>query len=297
MKTKYYSYLLLLLAGFFFSFLAVFSEFATRLGIDGLNQIIWRQLFALIVSGIAAFFIFKQKPSISFKEYKYVFINGLLFAGATATFTLGIYLGSPIAKAVALNYAYPLVVIIASFIFFKEKPSFRAWIATVISFISVAFILEIWTIQNFFSLNTGDLLELLNSLFYGLIIVWGKKMTNDTKLHPLKSIFYSNTIAVPLVFFLGMFISTGLNISSIGTSIKILTIPQFLTVLALSLFMILPIALIYKASIKAKAHVVSIFLLTELIWVYILGLLLFSQSLSIFGVLGMIGIIVSILLL
>jgi drug/metabolite transporter (DMT)-like permease len=94
-------YFKLLLAGFSFSTLAIFSQIATNLSIDGFNQIVWRSLFAVFVSGILAFFVFREKISIKNTDLKYLVINGILYVGGISTFTLGIYLGSPIAKAVA----------------------------------------------------------------------------------------------------------------------------------------------------------------------------------------------------
>ena len=291
-------YLLLLFAGFSFSSLAVFSELATRLSIDGFNQIVWRALFAMILSGIAAFLFYKQSIRLTANELTHMLVNGLLLAGGISTFSLGIYLGSPIAKAVALNYAYPLVVIVGSYLLFKEKPTVKGWVAVVISLVSVAILLEVWNIQNLFTLNIGDMLELLNSVFYGALIVYGKKISTDTNLHPLKSLFYSYLVATPCLFILGLFIIHVLDIPTIGTSLQWLTIPQNLTLLGLAAFgMVLPLALMYTAISRVKAYVAGILLLTEPLWVYIFGLLLFQQALSIWGLLGMLGIIIAVLLI
>ena len=60
----YRNHLLLLGAGFSFSTLAVFSEIATRLHVDGFNQMIWRTIFAAILSffvlGLAGFFFIRS---------------------------------------------------------------------------------------------------------------------------------------------------------------------------------------------------------------------------------------------
>lgn len=291
-------YVQLLLAGFCFSALAVFSEIATRLSVDGFNQMVWRSVYAMIFAGLMAFVLLKQKLSLNKNELKHVVVNGLLFVGGISTFSLGIYLGSPIAKAVALNYAYPLVVIFGSYILFKELPTKKGWIATILSLISVGLLLEIWKIPNLFSLNIGDGLELLNSVFYGSLIIYGKKMGQDTNLHPLKSLFYSYLVAAPALFLLGLFIINVLHISAIGTSIHLLNVQQNLSLMGLGLLgMVLPLYLIYKAMSKVKAYIAGIFLLTEPLWVAVFGFILFHQSLSVWGLLGMLGIVLSVSLI
>jgi len=293
----YRNHLLLLGAGFSFSTLAVFSEIATRLHVDGFNQMIWRTIFAAILSIIAAIGVYKQHIQISNLQLKYLLINACLFVGGITTFSLGIYLGSPIAKAVALNYAYPLIVILLSYIFFKETPSIKGWVATFLSLLSVSLLLEIWTINNFFSLNVGDMLELLNSVFFGAMIVYGKKIRNEAELHPFAILSYSYLFTIPLLFALGFLLMNVFHMDAIGVPIRVLTFEQYLSLFGLALFgMVVPMSLIYAGVSKIRAHIAGILLLTEPLWVYVFGMLLFQQNLSFWGIMGIIGIVISVIL-
>lgn len=59
---------------------------------------------------------------------------------------------------------------------------------------------------------------------------------------------------------------------------------------------VVPLALIYFGAKDVSPNVASILLLTELIWVFLFGILIFGETLTISTVLGTIGVISSILL-
>lgn len=294
---KYKYHLALLLAGFGFSFLGVFSVLLTEQGVDVFSQIFYRALFGTFLSGLIALLFFKQNLTLNIKEAKYIFINSIAFLGAFITFSTGIFLGTPIAKAVALNYAYPLTIAIFSYWFFKERPTFKGWMAIFLSLISVWLILEVWSVSSLAVIDKGSTLEFANSFFFGFIIVFGRKIRLDLKINPFKVMFFTFAFLV-FEFWITAYLLNSLGISMLKPQLNLkLSIESWLSFLGISfLGNIIPFSLIYFCANKVKTHVSAVLLLSEPVWGYILGLILFNQALTIWGILGMIGIVLSVLL-
>ncbi|MDO8618534.1 MAG: DMT family transporter [Candidatus Daviesbacteria bacterium] len=295
--SKYRYHLALLVAGFSFSFLGVFSVLLTAQGVDLFSQIFYRVLFSAIFSAFFAVVVFKQKLILNLRESKYILINSLAFLGGVTTFSTGIFLGTPIAKAIALNYAYPLTIMALSFWFFKDRPTLKGWAAIVLSLISVWFMLEIWSISSLAVIDKGSILEFANSFFFGFMIVFGRKMRLDLDIHPFRVMFFTFAFLV-LEFWVMAFLLNILGITLFKPAINLeLKIESWISLVGISfLGSIVPLALIYFCANKVKAHVSSVLLLSEPFWGYILGLILFGQVLTIWGLLGMIGIVLSVLL-
>ena len=297
MFQKYKYHLIVLLAGILWSGLSIFTKVLTDLHVNSFNQVLWRVIFGCVFSLIMAVIVFKQDMKISKKKLLYFAVNSLFLLFGFTTFSIGIFLGSPIAKAVALNYSYPLAVIILSYVVFKDVPSKKNILAMFISLAAVALLLEVWTIKDFASLNLGDIFEWLNSLFFGGIIVWGTKIRKELKPNPFVTLFYSLLIFIPLLFILGSVLS--------GFGLKTMTPVVntnfgtwgWLSLLGLGVFSSsLPIALLYFGATKLKSFTSSVLLLSEPVMVVILGALLFGQGLSLWGFLGMALVFVAVLL-
>jgi len=208
------------------------------------------------------------------------------------------FLGSPIAKAVALNYAYPIAVVFLTYVLFKDLPNKKNLLAIFLSLISIPLLLEIWKIKNISEISKGDFLAWLNSFFYGGMIVWGTKIRKETRLNPFTSLFYSLLLAILWLFILGFVLSL-MNIDLYVPTIRInMKTVSWLTLMGLGLFgTVAPLSLIYFGATKLKPYVISVLLLTEPVWVYLFGLILFGQQLSFWAILGVIGILISILLI
>lgn len=298
MLKKYKHHLLVFLAGISWSTLAIFSVYASQAGINPFNQVFWRLIFGVICSFVVGVFIFKQPIKLKEKKaFGYLFLNAIFFILALTTFSASIYLGSPIAKAVALNYSYPVAVIVFSYIVFKDKPTFKNILAVFISFISLYLLLELWKVKNLTEIQLGDLFAWLNSFAFAAIIVWGTKIRKDLGLSPFITLFYSYAIAIPLLFifsaifsFYGSSLFSAQVMANFGRS-------GWLSLLGLgTISSVLPLSLMYFGAGKLKSVVTSILLLSEPIFVYIAGIILFGQQLSAWGVIGALGIIIALLL-
>lgn len=297
MLAKYKYHIYLLIAGLSWSSLAIFSFLLTKQGVDLFSQIFYRILFSLIMTFFVATLIFKQKLTLNFLEFKYLLLNSLASLGAFTTFSAGIFLGAPIAKAIALNYAYPITIVILSYFLFKEKPTLKGWSAILLSLISVFFILEVWKISSLTKLDIGSLFELVNSVFFGFIIVFGKKIRKDLNMHPFRILFFTFLFLL-LEFYALAVILNIFSISFLKPTFDFgLSLENWLSLILMSLFgNIIPLGLVYATATKVKSYVAGILLSTEPVWGYILGLILFGQLISIWAILGMIGIIIAVLL-
>lgn len=297
MLKKYKHHLFLLFAGICYSGLSVFLVILTKQGVDAFTQILWRCLFGALTSALVLSLIFKKGFYINQKELKYILVNSLILVGAFCTFILSIYLGTPIAKAVALVYAYPLSLVPLSFIFFKDIPTPRQLAAVGLSMISITLLLEVWKINNLTEISTGEILAFANSIFYSGVIISGKFIQSNTKLHPTKTVTYSMLFLVPLLWIIG----SSLNLIGIPILIPVysfhLAWQSWISLFALGFIgTTLAMTFLYLGLSKVKPTVAGLFLLTEPVWVTIWGFLLFNQLLTVWGVLGIIGIVISVLL-
>ncbi|MDJ0625327.1 MAG: DMT family transporter [Candidatus Caenarcaniphilales bacterium] len=295
---KYRYHLALLLAALSYTSLSVSTAWLSEKGFNAFNQIFWITLLSIIFAGFFAFYVFRESWKINLKEFQYLLVNALIFLGAFTTFCLAIYFGTPIAKAVALNYAYPLMVIALSYFLLNELPSAKHWISVILSLISVLVLIQVWTIKNLFDIQIGELMAFANSFFYGAIIVFGKKLKEDTGLSVFKSLFYAELFMLPL-FILMSFILKLVEVEALSPELQLVFPLNVWLVLFVTSITggLLPLVLIYYGTSKVKPYVGGILLLTEPIWVYICGLLFFEQSLSTWGILGSIGIVFSVFLI
>ena len=297
MFQQYKYHILVFLAGVSWSTLAIFSKYASDYKIDPFNQVFWRLLIGLFISILLSFFLSRNEIKINNRVVKYLFINGVFFLLGFTTFAASIYLGSPIAKAIALNYSYPLAVVILSYLILKDIPTPKNILAIFLSLISVVLLMELWTVKNLTQISLGDLFAWLNSFAFAAIIVWGTKIRKELKLNPFFILSGSWFFSIPLLIILGTFLQS-VNIPLFNPSFK-LDFPTngWLSLIGLGIISsVLPISLMYFASSKLKPFVTSILLLSEPIVVYLAGVALFNQTLSIWGILGMVGIMISVLL-
>lgn len=297
MLGKYKYHIAVLIAALSYTSLPIFSTLLTHRHVDLFNQVLWRAILGSIISFVIVRCFLKQRLLINKNDLWHLLANSLIFLFAFTTFSGSIYLGTPIAKAVALNYSYPVPVVILSYLFFKDLPGKRHLGAIILSLISIFALLEIWSLESLREIRLGDFLAWINSIFFGFIIVWGTKMRRDTTLNPFITLFYTLLFMLPPLFIFGTILSlSGFLLFTPSFNIP-MNIYIWLILAGLSFIgTILPLALIYFGASRLKPYITGILLLTEPVWVYLSGLMLFHQSLSLWGVLGIIGIIISVLL-
>lgn len=284
---------LVLLAGISWSTLAVFSKLLSELGVDVFNQVFWRLILCTLLTYVTARIAHIPAP-LSRKQIVPLVINALIIILAWITIAAAIFLGTPIAKAIVLSYAYPVSVIILTYLLLHESPSRKHILAMVLSIVSLGFLLEIWTVTSLARLQPGDIYAWTNSVAFAGMIVWGTKLRRTSSMHPVATLMYTCLFALPMYLLVSVFFSLS------GFS---LLLPQITTgfsaaawgsLLGLSLFAtVIPMTLMYAGAKHIKPFVTSILLLTEPIGVYIWGLTLFGQQLSLWSIIGAIGILIA----
>ena len=290
-------HLLVLSAGISWSTLAIFSKYASDLRIDPFNQVFWRLLIGFITALLIAVVFFRKEIKFNQKIIKYLLLNGFLFVFGFTTFAASIYLGSPIAKAVALNYSYPLAVVILAYFIFKDLPTVKNIFAVFLSLISIAVLMELWTVSDLTKISLGDFLAWLNSFAFAGVIVWGTKIKKDLKLNPFTILFGSWFFAIPLLMLLGATLQL-LNIPLFNPSFRLnFSLYEWTSLIGLgTVSSVLPISLMYFGAARLKSFTTSLLLLSEPVCVYLAGVFLFGQQMSVWGILGIIGITISVLL-
>ncbi len=298
MVRKYKYHFFALLSGISWSTLSIFTAYLSRYQIDPFNQVFWRIATACIVTLLISVLFFRKHLRISVKAFWYLLVNALLIMLGYTTFSSSIYLGTPIAKAIALNYSYPLAVVILAYLFFRHIPSKKNIVAIIISLISVMLLTELWKVGELSQIHPGDFLAWLNSIVFAGIIVWGTKIKKEMNFSPFITLFYSWLFAVPFLLVFGIFMNV-IHISLFNP----FTFSYHFHIIVWSLLFgigivgsVIPYSLLYYASAKLKPIVSSILLLSEPALVYLAGIVLFNQQLSVYGIIGMIGIMISALL-
>lgn len=293
--SRYHIYLLL--AGMSYSSLSLFSAILTAQHIHLFTQLFYRIAFAIFFSWIVGKVIFHASFSL---QKKYVFditVNAILLLFAFTTFATSIYLGTPIAKAIVLMYSYPLPLIFLSALLLRHIPTRQQIIAIVVSLISLSILLEVWTIENISAVATGDIFALINATCFAGIIVWGRKLRDRVDLVPIELLFFSLLFMLPGLFILG-FLFSFLGIM-IYTPTIALTLPytSWLPLAGLGLIgTVCSYMLFYLGIGKVKPIVAGTLLLSEPVWTYIWGILFFGQQVSIWTIVGGIGIFLAVLL-
>jgi drug/metabolite transporter (DMT)-like permease len=254
-------------------------------------------VIGFITSLLLSFFLIRNQIKFNKRIIKHLFVNGIFYVLGFTTFAASIFLGAPLAKAIALNYTYPLAVVILSYLIFKDVPTKKNIFAIFLSLASIVVLMELWTVKNVTQISAGDLFAWLNSFAYAGVIVWGTKIRKELKLNPLIILLGSYLFAIPILILLGVFL-TFVNFPLFNPSLKTIFSPLgWLTLLGLgTISSVLPFSLLYFGSSRLKSFTTSLLLLSEVVFVYLAGVLLFGQQMSVWGIIGMIGIIISVLL-
>lgn len=164
-------YLLLLLGVLCISWSAILVKTA---GISGFGSGFYRMFFGTI--GIIPLWIYFRKPVYSIRGIKVAVICGVLFAIDIATWNTSIMLSKASVSTLLANLA-PVWVGFGGLFFLKEKPSKIFWIGTVIALFGVTVIIGFDQIT-FSGMNTGNMLAILASVFYGSYLLTVRKGRN-----------------------------------------------------------------------------------------------------------------------
>ncbi len=163
------------------AFIPVVSKFGQST-LDNVQFLFWSSALSLVVVFLAA--VFAGKIS-TMKEYSPKRILNALFLGFLGAFLyyLLLYYGYAHAQGLevlALQYTWPIFIVLFSTIFLKERPTTRTIIALVLGFLGVVIVLTKGRFQalEFGSLG-ADVIVLIAASVFGLFSVLSKKSKNE----------------------------------------------------------------------------------------------------------------------
>ena len=155
-----------------------------------------RFLFGLII--IFPYLIKKKFIPYKTKNFKFYFIRGL-FNLPMMILGFGALVYVPFEQFKALHFLSPIIVVLLSFIIFREKVYMYRILALVIGFIGMLIIIR----PGIVDFNIGTIMILISLTFWSLIIIVSKFVSKDDS--PITMVTYQYTImtiyALPLAIY------------------------------------------------------------------------------------------------
>lgn len=155
-----------------------------------------RFLFGLII--IFPYLIKKKFIPYKTKNFKYYFIRGL-FNLPMMILGFGALVYVPFEQFKALHFLSPIIVVLLSFIIFREKIYMYRILALVIGFIGMLIIIR----PGIVDFNIGTIMILISLTFWSLIIIVSKFVSKDDS--PITMVTYQYTLmtifALPLAIY------------------------------------------------------------------------------------------------
>ena len=155
-----------------------------------------RFFFGLII--ILPYLIKKKFIPYKTKNFKFYFIRGL-FNLPMMILGFGALVYVPFEQSKALHFLSPIIVVLLSFIIFREKVYMYRILALVIGFIGMLIIVR----PGIVDFNIGTIMILISLTFWSLIIIVSKFVSKDDS--PITMVTYQYTLmtffALPLAIF------------------------------------------------------------------------------------------------
>lgn len=168
MKTQKKAYIFALSAVLLWSTVA--TAFKIALGkLDYFQLLLFSSLTAFVfMLGVISFTgKWKSLFSISLKDFSMTILNGFLNPFLYYLILFKAYSILPAQEAMALNYTWPLMIVLFSIPFLKQKLSIKGFLAILLSFVGVMVIAMKGNLMDFkFSNPKGDILALSSSLVW-----------------------------------------------------------------------------------------------------------------------------------
>ncbi len=163
------------------AFIPVVSKFGQST-LDNVQFLFWSSALSLVIVFLAA--VFAGKIS-SMKAYSPKRILHALFLGFLGTFLYYLLLYHGYAHAqglevLALQYTWPIFIVLFSVVFLKERPNARTIVALILGFLGVLIVLTKGRIKTLEFSNLGaDFIVLIAASVFGLFSVLSKKSNNE----------------------------------------------------------------------------------------------------------------------
>jgi len=159
------------------AFIPVVSRFGQQ-NLDNYQFLFWSSILSLVVLFLTSLFYGKWQMLKSYSSKDFSIALGLGFLGAFLYYLL-LYFGYAHAKGLevlAIQYTWPIFIVIFSVVFLGEKLSIRNFIAIILGFTGVLIVLTKGNFNQIYLDNlTTDLIVLFAASVFGLFSVLSKK--------------------------------------------------------------------------------------------------------------------------
>jgi drug/metabolite transporter (DMT)-like permease len=267
-------------AGVFFGFIGPLTKIAYNLGTGVGLAIILRYIIASILITPA---ILINKPTLSM--YKIHIKLFLFFTSGSILLTTGLLLSVkyiPVSLAILIFCTYPIIVLIASIFFDKEKISSNIKVVFFISFIGLFLVLG----PSFQNLNLiGVSFAFIASIGASTMILTNQKMSNKNIQAVHINVFTNFFNSIFFIILIGIFFEINLNISL--KAWLIILIPSFCYAIAFFLQLL--------AIPKIGQSRTALLLYTEPVVAILGATILLNETLNIYQSLGAIIVISSLI--
>lgn len=289
-KQQNKAYLQILIAGCFWGLIGLFVATLQNMGADNGLIGLLRMVSALVFMFFTIIITTKSfKPFIVSKQVLIVTAIMGIFAQGLQNLTYAIAVNvAGVATSAILLYTAPVFVCILSAIFFKESITSIKIVALILNMAGCTLVV---TNGNFTVLSfavIGVIMGILSGFLYSLVTICGKLATNDA--HPLVSIFYAFFFATLfLIFYTKPWHYTAENLTMPILSIGI--------VYGICCSGIPYIFYMNAISKPINMSIVPVLASTETIVAAVTGVLIFSENMGIWKVIGIGLVFLSILVM
>jgi drug/metabolite transporter (DMT)-like permease len=275
------AYALLVLSALFWSGNFVLGR-AMNAEIPPVGLAFWRWFAALLILAIFSLSIVIKQKSIIKKNIKYLLVQALL---GVACFNTLIYLAmqtTTAINAVLVNSAIPVLIVVVSWVMFKEKITIRQSIGVLISLSGVLLIISKDNPSSLLNLdfNKGDLLVICAATCWSIYSSNLKRIPKD--LHPFS--FMTTIMFFGVIMILPFYIYETINKAPV-----LLTQNTILTVLYVAIFASILAFIFWNRAIKeVGANKAGPFVHLMPVFSIILAVIFLNESLFMYHIKGMV---------
>ncbi|MFX0209312.1 MAG: DMT family transporter, partial [Candidatus Hodarchaeota archaeon] len=250
---------------------------------------------ALVGGGTILIFLFTKpnefQTSINSSLQGTYFIQGSIFAIMILVYLSSIALGTPVGEAAFLIQIHPIITLLLGYLFLKEKINTSKLLALFLAMLGLVILTSPWQWDSFLSSLIGDFLALSNGILYAFYLLMGRwslkyRAELSSSLSIAWVLLWGLLIGFPIIILLSLF---PVQQELTAFSLTILLSPSIILLgILLTLFgSIIPYGLIMlSSSYDIESSKQSILLLGEPISAMILGMLILSEGITFWYIIG-----------
>ncbi|MHA1303409.1 MAG: DMT family transporter [Candidatus Heimdallarchaeaceae archaeon] len=302
-----FAFIASIVAGFLFGSIPVISAILRDLGISSIEQTLLRLLFGAVFGLLIILYYSCTKnkkcvmKSLSKSIQLTYIVQSVLFVLMIIVYLSSIAVGTPAGEAALLIQIHPFITLFFGWLFLKEKITTKKITALLLATIGLITLTELWNWESFLSSLIGDFFAILNGLLYAFYLLVGRASAKKRKNIPYFLsiawvLFWSIILGIPIIA-LFSYIPLPPELISFSlsniTSLKIILIGVGFALCC----SVLPYGLLMISAKYLESSKTSLLLLDEPIFAIILGAIILNEPITIWYILGGLGILSGVLII